>query len=245
MRQRSPRFVDMTDPATSPISTSLDEGVAILRLDDGKANVFSYALLDALTAALDEAEASAGSILLVGRPGRFSGGFDLTEMTKGPEEAAALALAGGRVLLRLYACPKPTVVACTGSAMAAGALALLACDTRIGADMPCKIALNETAIGLAIPEYGRFLAEERLSKRHVTRALLQAETYDAAGAVAAGYLDRIVPADEVEAVALAEAKRLGALPGGAYAATKRNIRGARTDAVIAALDADLARGVSA
>jgi enoyl-CoA hydratase len=234
----------MTDAPTSPITTTHDEGVAVIHLDDGKANVFSYALLDALTAALDKAEAEAKAVLLVGRPGRFSGGFDLTEMTKGPKEAAALALAGGRVLLRLYACPLPTVVACTGSAMAAGALTLLACDTRIGADVPCKIALNETAIGLAIPEYGRFLAEERLSKRHLTRAVLQAETYDAPGAVAAGYLDRVVPPDDVEPIALAEAKRLAALPGAAYAATKRNIRGARTDAVVAALDADLGRGVT-
>jgi enoyl-CoA hydratase len=224
------------------ITTTLEEGVAVVRLDDGKANVFSYALLDGLTAALDEAEASASAVLLVGRPGRFSGGFDLTEMSKGAAEAGALALAGGRVLLRLYTFPLPTVVACTGSAMAAGALALLASDTRIGADIPCKIALNETALGMTMPAYGRFLAEERLSMRHLTRALVQAETYDAAGAVAAGYLDRIVPADDVEPVALAEAKRLGALPGGAYAATKRNIRGARTAAVVAALDADFGAG---
>jgi enoyl-CoA hydratase len=220
------------------ISTTLDEGVAVVRLDDGKANVFSYALLEGLTAALDEAETGAKAVLLVGRPGRFSGGFDLTEMTKGPDQALALALAGGRVLLRLYTFPLPTVVACTGSAMAAGALALLASDTRIGADIPCKIALNETAIGMVMPAYGRFLAEERISMRHLTRALLQAESYDAAGAVAAGYLDRIVPADDVEPVALAEAKRLAALPGAAYAATKQNIRGARTAAVVAALDED-------
>jgi len=228
----------MTEAAISPVSTRLEEGVAVVQLDDGKANVFSYPLLEALSAALDEAEAGARAVLLVGRPGRFSGGFDLTEMTKGPLEAAALALAGGRVLLRLYTFPLPTVVACTGSAMAAGALALLASDTRIGADVPCKIGLNETAIGMTMPAYGRFLAEERLSRRHVTRALLQGEVYDAPGAVAAGYLDRAVPPDEVEVVALAEAKRLGALPGRAYAATKANIRAARTEAVVAALESD-------
>jgi enoyl-CoA hydratase len=214
------------------ITTTLDEGVAVLQLDDGKANVFSYALLEQLTAALDEAEKEAKAVLLVGRPGRFSGGFDLTEMSKGMKEANALALAGGKVLLRLYTFPLPTIVACTGSAMAAGALCLLACDTRIGADVPSKIALNETALGMVMPGYGRFLAEERISKRHLTRALLQAETYDAAGAVEAGYLDRIVPADRLHDEALAEAKRLAALPTAAYGATKSNIRKARTEGVL-------------
>jgi enoyl-CoA hydratase len=223
------------------ISTTHDEGVAVLNLDDGKANVFSYTLLDELTAAMDAAEKDREALLLVGRSGRFSGGFDLTEMSKGMKEANALALAGGKVLLRLYTFPLPTIVACTGSAMAAGALCLLACDTRIGADVPSKIALNETAIGMVMPAYGRFLAEERLSKRHLTRALLQGETYDAAGAVEAGYLDRVVPADDLEAVALTEAKRLASLPAAAYAGTKKNIRAARTDAVLAALDADFGR----
>jgi enoyl-CoA hydratase len=142
--------------------------------------------------------------------------------------------------MRLYVHPQPVVVAVTGHALAAGALLVLSCDTRIGADGPAKIGLNETAIGMALPQYAVELAQARLDPAHLTRGAVQAELYDPAGAVAAGYLDRVVPAAECEATAIAEARRLGALPAAAYAGTKRSLRQPVVDRVLAGLDADMA-----
>jgi len=58
--------------------------VAVLTMDDGKANVVGHGLLDDLEAALDSAETGAQAIVLAGRAGMFSGGFDLNELKKGP-----------------------------------------------------------------------------------------------------------------------------------------------------------------
>ena len=113
----------------------LDGHVAVLTFDDGKANALSHQALDALEAALDRAEADpdARAILLAGRPGRFSAGFDLATMTAGVEEMRWLVGAGANLIARLLLEPLPVVAACTGHALAAGALLLLACDQRIGA----------------------------------------------------------------------------------------------------------------
>ena len=104
----------------SDIVTVRGEGdVAILEFDDGKANALGNDTIDALLAALDEVDGSADAIVLAGRPGRFSAGFDLGTMRSGPEAAQAMLARGGDLFLRLYLYPRPVVAACTGHAIAA------------------------------------------------------------------------------------------------------------------------------
>jgi len=221
------------------VQTTIEDGVAVVRLDDGKANAVSHALIDQLHAALDRAEADASAVAILGREGRFSAGFDLSVMTQGADATRGLVRAGGELLMRLYVHPQPTVAAVTGHALAAGALLCLACDTRLGAaGAPAKIGLNETAIGMGLPWYGVRLGEARLSVRHRQRAVLQAEIYDMAGAVDAGYLDEVIQGD-VTAAAAERARSLGRLPSGAYGFTKRRLRQALVDDVLAGLDADM------
>jgi enoyl-CoA hydratase len=227
-------------PIHDPVSCTVEDGVAVLRLDDGKVNVVSHRLIELLHGALDRALEEATAVAIVGREGKLSAGFDLTEMTAGIEQARGLVGAGGRLLMRVFGHPQPVVVAVTGHALAAGALLVLACDTRIGADGPAKIGLNETAIGMALPQYAVELAQARLVPAHLTRAAVQAEIYDPAGAVTAGYLDRVVAAADCERAAIEEARRLGALPGPAYAGTKRSVRQPIVDRVLAGIDADMA-----
>jgi enoyl-CoA hydratase len=235
----------MSDAAApAPVTYALEDGVAVLRLDDGKVNVISHRVVDLLHRFLDNAEGEARAVAIVGRPGKLSAGFDLAEMTAGIERTRALVGAGGKLLMRVFGHPQPVVVAVTGHALAAGALLTLACDTRIGADGPAKIGLNETAIGMGLPRYATELAQARLSPAHLTRGAIQAEIYDPAGAVEAGYLDRVVPADECEAIAIAEARRLGDYRTGAHSHTKLALRGALIDRVLAGIDADMA-GLSA
>ena len=225
---------------TDPVQTTIEDGVAVVHLDDGKANAVSHTLIDQLHAALDTASSEATSVAFVGRDGRFSAGFDLSVMTQGADATRGLVKAGGELLMRVYTHPQPTVAAVTGHALAAGALLCLACDTRIGsAGLPAKIGLNETAIGMGLPWYGVRLGEARLSMRYRTRSVLQAEVFDMEGALDAGYLDALVGPDEVVDAAVAEARRLGQLPGGAYAFTKRRLRSALADDVLAGLDADM------
>jgi enoyl-CoA hydratase len=218
----------------------LEDGVAVLRVDDGKANAFSFALIEALHASLDRAEKEAKAVAWIGRAERFSGGFDLGVMRGGDLAAVGkLVAAGGRLALRLYEAPLPIVLGCTGHALAMGAVALLAADLRVGPLGDFKIGLNEVAIGLTLPTFATELARERLSPRHLQRAAVLAEVYDGPGAVEAGFLDFVAPADQVAGVAIEAASRLAALHAGAHHATKRRVRKAAIAALRKSLDEDL------
>lgn len=228
----------MTDAPALP-TLRHDGEVAIITFDDGKANAFSAAVVAHLEALVDQVEASdARALVLAGRPGRFSAGFALDEMTTDVTQMRALVVAGARWWLRIYGLGLPTVAACTGHALAGGALTLLSCDLRIAADVPAKVGLNEVAIGLTLPKFAVELARERIRKADYTAAIL-GQVYDVAGAQAAGFIDRIVPEGELADTALAEARRLGALRTSAVAGTKANARGAMIDEVLAGLVADL------
>jgi enoyl-CoA hydratase len=198
--------------------------VALLHFDDGKANVVGNDFVNSMNEGLDRAERDAKAVLIMGREGKFSAGFDLEELKKGPEAATALVTAGGRMLLRLFTHPQPVVAACTGHAIAAGAFTLLSCDTRIGIDGEFKIGLNETAIGMTLPEFGLELATARLSKRHLQTATVQARLFNPEQAVEVGFLDEVIDADMIQHHSLAIAGVLAQLPGENYAANKLAIR---------------------
>jgi enoyl-CoA hydratase len=216
-------------------------GVAVLRLDDGKANAISPAVLEAIGGALDQAEEAGQAVLLTGRPGRFSAGFDLGVLREGGADAArALVTGGARLAIRLARFPGPVVIGCSGHALAMGAVLLMAADTRIGARGAFKIGFNEVAIGMATPIFLLELARDRISKRHFVRATVQAEIYDPDAAVDAGFLDRTTDPDRVLDEALAEAERLGKLPRAAYLRTRALARDATLARVEATLEADMA-----
>jgi enoyl-CoA hydratase len=227
--------------ADAMLDYSLDGRVAVLRLDDGKANALSQATLAALQAALDRAEKEAGAVCLLGRPGRLCAGFDLAVMRSGAEPMRRLVAAGAELLLRMAVHPLPIAIGCTGHALAAGALLLLAADTRIGARGEFKIGLNEVAIGMSLPIFAYELARERLSKRHLLRAAAQAELYTPDAAVDAGFLDAVCEPAALAETVLAEARRLAELPQPAFGRTKAALRGALVAELRASLSGDMAR----
>jgi enoyl-CoA hydratase len=198
--------------------------VSVVTMDDGKANAFNDALLDEVDEALDEA-AGARAIVLAGRDGVFSGGFDLGVVAHGGPAADALVRRGGQLLARLYRSPVPTVAACTGHAVALGAVVLMATDIRVGVDSDVSIGLNEVALGMALPELAVDLARERLATPLLTRAVLLAQMWTPAQAVEVGFLDEVVAPDAVLATAIDRAKDLGArLQPDAYATTAGRLR---------------------
>jgi enoyl-CoA hydratase len=223
-----------------PVTVETSDSVAVIRMDDGKANAISPAMLESLGEALDHAERDRLAVVLAGRDGRFSGGFDLGVMKEGGGAGRALVVGGGRLSLRLGRHPGPVVAACTGHALAMGAVLLVAADLRIGADGPYKIGFNEVAIGLTTPLFLIDQARERLSKRHFQRATVQAQVYDPPGALDAGFFDQIVDADRVVEIAVAEATRLAALPRQAFVATRERARGAVLDRIEAEIESDVA-----
>ncbi|WP_419924868.1 crotonase/enoyl-CoA hydratase family protein [Candidatus Poriferisocius sp.] len=229
----------MSEQASPFVSYKLTGDVALVELDDGRVNVLSHEVIAALHAALDRAEHEARAVVVTGRPGKFSAGFDLKVMQAGPEEARDLFRAGMDLFLRQYEFPIPIVAACTGHALAAGAIWLMCCDVRVGADVQAKIGLNETAIGMVLPTSVVTLARDRLSPRHVHSSVLLARLYSPEAATDAGYLDWVVPAEELDEAAAAEAAGLaGNLSIKAFAATRRIIRGPVAKAARNMLDDD-------
>lgn len=224
---------------SNPVTFTLEDKVAVIQMDDGKANALSQAMIDALRDALARAEREASALVLAGRPDKFCAGFDLKVMMSSPEAAATLLKAGSELLLGLYGSPIPLVIACTGHALAGGALVVLTGDYRVGATGAYKLGLNEVTIGLPVPVLAMELARDRLSKRAFVHATLLAQIYDPEGALAAGYLDVVEPADQVIARARTEATRLAALSRGAFSSTKKRLRGATIEHIRSTLDADM------
>jgi len=226
---------------TDPVRYERRDGVAVIALDDGKANAVSPALVSALNAALDRAEGEAQAVLLTGRAGRFSAGFDLSVMTGGVEAMRSLVRSGAELALRMYGFPRPLVIACSGHALAAGAVFLCSADLRLGAQGPFKIGLNEVAIQLPLPVFAMELARARLTPRWFTQSVTQARIFDPAGACDAGYLDETVPAEALLDSALERAARLATLPDPAFRLTKERERGATIAAIRETLVADIAK----
>ena len=223
------------------VTYALEDHVALITVDDGKANVLTHAALREMSEALDRAEADpdAHTVLLVGRPGRFSAGFDLATMTESAKSMRSLVKAGAEFVARLLLEPLPVVVACTGHALAAGALLLLAADHRIGVEGDFRIGLNEVSIGMALPIWAVELARYRVPPSKFDRATLLGETCNPAEAVTTGFLDQVVPPDDLLQVARDTASRYSSLRLAAVSGTKSRVRSGIVARMLEGIDEDL------
>lgn len=222
-----------------PATYQLDGRIATIALDDGKVNALSLEMLRGLHSALDQAERDLAIVVLAGREGCFSAGFDLKLFAAGGDAAVEMVVLGATLSERLMSFPTPVVIACTGHSVAAGAFLLLAADLRIGADGPFQIALNEVRIGLTLPWFVIELARHRLNRAHFDRAVVTAAAYTPGEAVTAGFLDKIVPAGELRAAAIDAAKGLAELNGAAHAATKLRTRAGTLKAIRRSIESEL------
>ncbi len=223
------------------VHATTEGSVTVLRMDDGKANALSPQMITELNAALDASEKRGDALVLTGRAGRFSAGFDLKVMMSGVDAAKSLVSSGGELLLRLYMYPRPLVVACSGHALAGGALLVLTGDVRYGATGATRIGLNEVTIGMPLPILAVELARDRLVPAELTRATLFATTYSPEEAKSAGYLDEVTSEADLLARATAEAARLAAFSPPAYAATKERLREKTCRYIRETMVADMAR----
>ena len=219
--------------SSAVVTTERRDGVLIVHLDDGKANALSFDMIAAINGALDEAEGDdeIRAVVLHGRPGKFSAGFDLGVMS-GDDMSAIITLVadGGALVHRLYGSSVPVVAASTGHALAAGALVLLGCDVRVAGDVEAKVGLNEVAIRMVLPNWALTIATDRLSRRHLQRALVNARITTPCHAVDVGFLDEVVPeGDELDRALVVATELAATLDPSAYERTVRAVRGAVLD----------------
>jgi enoyl-CoA hydratase len=224
---------------TDLVTYSLDNGVATIKMDDGKANVLSTAMIAELNAAFDTAEKDEAIVILTGREGMFSGGFNLKEMQAGPKEAMLLTSKGSKLARRILAFPKPVIALSTGHTIAMGAFLLLACDYRMIADGDYKIGLNETLIGMTMHNFGIEIARYRLAKNYFNRCVINAEIFNPKGAMHAGFVDRIVPAEQMPMAGPMAGQMFSQLNMTAFRGTKLRSRKAVFEILDQAIEDDL------
>jgi enoyl-CoA hydratase len=217
----------------------LDGRIATIAIDDGKVNAFSIAMLEALHADLDRAEGDNAVVVLTGREKYFSAGFDLKVFSEEPERIVEMLTLGATLCERVLSFPTPVLVACSGHAIAAGSFLPLAADLRIGVDGPYKLGLNEVKIGLTVPLFVIELARQRLTPAHFDRAVINATMYDPREAVGAGFLDRVVAAEDLPAASREAAEELAGLNPEAHKATKLRARANALKAVRVAIETEL------
>lgn len=201
------------------------DGSARITLDDGKVNAMSAAMLGEIEHRLEEARACGGPVVIKGRPGIFSAGFDMKTFARGRDEARDMVLAGTRLIQRILTYPRPVVTVCTGHAYPMGAFLMLSADVRFGVAGPWKIGLNEVAIQLTVPRFAIALARHRLTPAGVAR-VSTAAMFAPEEACALGYLDVVLEPQSLDAGVERELQQLSAMDWPSYEATKQRLNGA-------------------
>ncbi len=202
----------------------LGDRIAVIRIDDNKRNALSPDVLRGIYAAFDKAEADEAAVILTGREGVFSAGFDLKVMQRGGMNALRMLSLGYGLTARVLKYPYPVVAACNGHVMAMGVFLLLSADYTIGSRGDFKVSANEVAIGMTMPRVAAAMLKHRLDPAAYQRAVTLAEFFDVESAMPAGLFDELVDPEGLADRAAALAQQLLQLDPHAHAASKRRIR---------------------
>lgn len=222
------------------LSTDLSDGILTVTMDDGAKNAFDPDAFDALLEVFDGAGEDVRAFVITGRQGVLTAGLDVKFMARaGRDGVADLLVRFGRTWMRIWTEPRPTVLAATGHCLAAGTMLAMACDHAVAAEGEYAWGLTETQIDFELPEFGLALARANVRADRFEDLLLPGRRVGPQDAVECGYADELAPEDEVLARAQAVAQDLASLPARAYAGTKRRLRQAAADRVLADLDADI------
>jgi enoyl-CoA hydratase len=202
----------------------LRDGIATIRLDDGKRNALSPQVFREINDAFDRAESERAIVILTGRESVFSAGFDLKVMKRGGPEALRMLRAGYKLPARVLAYPYPVIAACNGHVLAMGIFMMLSADYIIGSRGDFRISANEVAIGLTMPRVAAAMLRHRLNPAAYQRAVTLSEFFDPESAREAGFFDELVDSAELATRAGACAAQFKELDLRAHAASKRRIR---------------------
>jgi enoyl-CoA hydratase len=208
------------------IDVSYQDGVAILRMADGKANTMSIDFCREVTARCEEIRSSpAPAVVITGNDKIFSAGVDLLRLLDGGVPYVREFLpALSTMLATVFAFPKPVVAAINGHAMAGGCVLACAADRRLMASPGGRIGVTELLVGVPFPPAAMEIMRCATASQYFEEAIFSGATYPPPDAVVRGFVHEIVEPDGLIDRALAVAKTLAALPPVAFALTKRQTR---------------------
>ncbi len=220
----------------------IEDNIALIRMDDGKANAMDVVFFEELRDAINLAEIEeASAIIIAGRNGFFSSGLDLKLLSKlSPRELNSFAEMVSETMLRIYSLSIPTIAACGGHAIGAGAMLAFACDLRFVVDGPYRIQLDEVIHGVPLFSWMLLVGRTAIPVAWQTEALLHAKEYSPSEAVERGIFHGLVKSDEDLTIHVkGECERLKKLSLSAYHATKKRMRDKDVKHVAALLKEEL------
>nr|WKF56889.1 putative enoyl-CoA hydratase echA8 [Paraburkholderia busanensis] len=185
-------------------------------------NALSEALLDALQAALAGiAQSSQARVVVIAGAGRaFCAGHDLKEMRAAPSLAYYRALFARctKLMMTIQRMPQPVIARVQGIATAAGCQLVAMCDLAVAADT-ARFAVSGVNLGLfcATPSVP---LSRNLSRKAALEMLLTGDFIDAAEAKQQGLVNRVTPADALDAEVARLATSICAKPMEAVSAGK-------------------------
>ena len=189
-----------------------EDNISIITLDDGKANVFSEEMSKQINQCLDDVPTDTGCLVLQGRDGMFSAGFDLKVIQNGEvQKILDMSSSGFKLLARVFSFPRPVIASCSGHGIALGTFLLCCCDFRVGIKGDFMLGANEMRTNMVIPTPILELIRFRLNPSYKYRAILGAEMYSMEEAKEAGLLDIVVDPKELKNFVMEKAKDLATM----------------------------------
>lgn len=226
-----------TDSETG-LSIACERGVQTLRLTRvSKKNSITSQMYAGLKAALADGDrrGDVAAHVITGSGGMFSAGSDIAEFMQRGQGRSDLS---GPILDFIRYLPlieKPVVAAVDGLAVGVGVTMLFHCDL-VYASPAATFRTPFLDLGL-VPEAGSsLLAPQRMGYARAFELLALGETFSAERAAAAGLVNAVVPAADLEATAIKAALRLAAKPPEALALCRRLMRGTTPQAASAAIE---------
>ena len=193
----------MNDSSPALLGVRKDErGVVWLTLQDPQRfNALSDAMLTTLQQALDEIarDSSARVVVLAAEGKAFCAGHNLKDMAANPELAYYQQLFAqcSRVMLSIQKLPVPVIARVQGIATAAGCQLVAQCDLAV--------ATSDARFATSGIQYGLFCSTpsvplvRNMPTKQAMEMLLTGEFIDAPTALHYGLLNRVVPADQLDA----------------------------------------------
>jgi enoyl-CoA hydratase len=208
---------------TDSIATlSKENDISIIKLDDGKANAFSYDMLSQVNDLLKKVPRESGALVITGREGLFSGGFDLKTLATGDmEKITKMVQLGYRLLLELFSFDRPIVAAVSGHSIALGLFVTCSADYRIAIDGKYVCQANEVRNNMDIPTQIMEIIRARVNKKYFYSAVYHSDAYSVQDSIEVGYIDEVVSEDQFMKRVMEKAKELATLPHPFYANTKK------------------------
>ena len=217
------------------LTTSVSDGVTVVRMDHGKVNALDLELCDAIAATFAGLR---GPVVLTGNDRVFSAGVDLHRVLDGGDPyVSAFLVSLGAAFRAVFECPGPVVAAVNGHAIAGGCVLAAAADVRVMSGG--TIGLSELRVGVPFP-----VAALEIMRHHrgpgAQRAVLESETVPVAEAVSRSIVEHAADAADLLPRSLDLARSLGAVPAAVYALSKRQLRAPAVDRMNAGASIDAA-----